>query len=320
MPALALAATGAAFLDLFYWRLFRIMVLTRLPADTIQGRWFVTIGPLPMNLAVLCGTIALVVGLVDMLRSTHFAPVMRRTSLAAFLGIFGAALIALLLIPAERTGVPRVMVIVTMAAGAVLATLITASSLVHPMRRVWRLALFGGLFTWACTLLALVFQHAPLVASFPYAEMTARGLRRATEVGWLVTPVLCAPAVLASGSSLRTRVSYVLGFSAFMASAFTMGIAKVGLRSHFADALYYTMRVELLVEAAPLIYSPLFGIAFGAGCAGLTGKSHARRQGGAALILWLCAGTTPPMPGRMLMLVLATMLLARAAVSDTESD
>lgn len=315
-PLLAVFTAIAAFIDLFYWRVFRLVVLSRMPADVIAGSWAVLVGPVALNLTVLGGVVALFAGLMDLLRSTHFAPVLRRTSLAAFLGIFGAALIALTFIPTERVGVPRVMVIVTIAAGGVLATLMSASALVHSMRGLWRATMLGALATSLFTVFTIALQHAPLLASLPFAEGAAKILRLIAEVAWLITPLLCAPAVLAEGTTTRVRLSYFFGFVAFMLAAFCMGIAKVSLRSHFADALYYTTRVELLVELAPLVYSPLFGITIGAGVAGLLGPSTARQQGGAGLVLWLCAGTMPPSPARMLMLVLATLLLVRGAISD----
>lgn len=317
VPTLAVLAALAAVLDLFYSRIVRVVVLTRIPADQFVGSWAERLLPFFVNVVMVAGTVAVVVGIVDMMRAQSFAPISRRVSIAAFLGVFGAALISLALVPVERVGVPRVMVVVTIAAGCVLQILVLMSTLMHRTLQRFRLACWLALATSLLVLVQFMLTSAPYVAAMPYAEITAVWVKRAAEVAWLVTPVLAAPRVLSDGPSIRTRLSYFFGFVAFMLAAFAMGIAKVALKSRFESALFYTVRVELFASLAPLLYSPFFGLAFGAGIAGIAGPRSARQQGGAALLLWLAAGAMPTSPARMLMSVLAVILLARASVSDT---
>lgn len=317
VPPLAVLAAIAALLDLFYARIVRIVVLERIPADQFVGSWAERILPLFANITAIAGVVAMVSGIVDMMRSHSFAPISRRVSLAAFLGVFGAALIALTLVPVDRGGVPRVMVVVTIASGCVLQILILTSTLMHGPLQRFRLACWSAFAACLLTLLAFVLSGAPYVAALPYADVCALWVKRASEVAWLLTPLFAAPRVLADGTSIRTRLSYFFGFLAFMLAAFSMGIGKVAMKSRFAGALYFAERVELFVVTAPLVYSPFFGLAIGAGIAGILGPRAPRQQAGAALILWLSAGSLPVSPVRMLMGVLAVLLLARASISDS---
>lgn len=309
-PLLGMLAAAAAVFDL---GINRVAVRTLggvLPHDQLiqLSRW----GELPRNLAAICGLVALTIALVAFLRTNVHAPVRRRLSIAGFAGIFLPTTALATLLPAERTSLQ----IVLFATGAanVLAVLLAVTAASRPAPRGIRVGMALVAASALLSFTALVVSLVEPLAHLESGLIAAHWMRNVGEVAYLLVPLAVAVTVFPRGRTLRSRVSIVVGVLAAGTTAALMWWGYSELHSDLTVIVYGATRLELLLEALPQAYVVPIAIGFGVGCAALTSDDATHRQAGAAVLLIIAAGYAAKSPGRLLMMVLGTALLARATL------
>jgi len=310
-PVLGLLATAAALLDLTVNR-----VAVRSLGEAVSREAVLTLsrwGSLPRNLAAVAGLVALTIALLAFLRSSTYGPVRRRLALAGFAGVFLPTTALATFLPTERTTTE--MILFGVGAANVLAVLLGVIAVRLSSPRGIRIGIALGAASCFCGFLSLVLPLVEPLTRVAIAMHATELLRRVGEVAFLSAPGAVAFSIVPRDPSLRSRIAMAVGvFVAFAVVAFVIW-GKMALRSDFDVILYGAMRVRLFLGFAPALYSVPFAIGFGAASAALLSGDPTRRQGGAAVMLFLGAGYAPTAPGQLLMLVLAMALLTRSSVT-----
>lgn len=310
-PLLGMLAMAGAVLDLAINR-FAVRTLGGTMSHeqlVLLSRW----GDLPRNLAAVCGLVALTIALLSFLRTPMHAPVRRRLSIAGFAGIFLPTTALATLLPAERTSA-QIVLFATGAANVlvVLLGLTAARRRAPPGLRTGVVLLSASAFFAFCALVIALVQ--PLAHSRA-GIMTAVVSRGIGEVAFLIAPLAIGLTVFPRPSDLRSRISLGAGLLTFAVTTSLGWWGLAELRSDFAIILYGAERVELLLEAAPLVYVLIFAAATGIGVGALASDDETRRQVGAGVLLLVASGYAARSPSRLLMTVLAVALLARACLA-----
>lgn len=310
-PLLGVVAACAAMIDLAINRVAVRTLGSTLSHDELirLSRW----GDLPRNLAAICGLVALTIALVAFLRTPVHAPVRRRLSIAGFAGIFLPTTALATLLPAERTSLQ----IVLFATGAanVLAVLL---GLTAARGRAPSGIRAGAVMMASSALLAfvaLVMSVVQPIAHMEWGIASARWMRNAGEVAYLLVPVAVGITVFPRGRTPRSRLSLALGVLGGLAIAGLMWWGHSELRTEFTVIVYGATRLELLLETLPEAYVIPISLGFAVGLGALTSDDPTHRQAGAAVLLIVAAGYAAKSPSRLLMMVLGAALLARATLA-----
>jgi hypothetical protein len=257
--------------------------------------------------------VALSAALIAFVRLPGYAPIRRRLSLAAFAGIFLPTVTLATMLPREYTSTQ--LVLFGIGAGNILAVLAALTALRRPgpvgLRIAIAIAAVSCFVAVLALLLGIVEQFSDIVA------LVVLLLRRIGEALWLAVPFAAAATVLPPIERMQRRDGIVLGVSgtAAMATAVVLTVAAIILRDDFGVVFYGSFRLEWLLDLWPQLYVVPIAIYVGVAVHGMLGRDWATRQIGAGLFLFLCAGHAPRAPVRLLFLVLAVMLLARAAIA-----
>ena len=321
-PPLALLAMVAALFELGLARLGYQGLADVLDPATVRDvkDW----ARFPRNLAAVAGVISLAIGLLSFLRLPGFAPVGRRLAVAAFSGIFVPSVVVAAMLPAATLR-PK-LVIFALAAANVLVTLLSMTAVRYRPSRALRVAV-ACLGVAAFSSLAVVglgqLLHvreglwAPIAALFidhaSAAQTFLLGIRHAGELAWLTTLVAGAGALAIGGGSARRhrRVAVWLGVSAVLVIALVASHEVLGHR--FRLAIIWAFRLGLVVDDLPALYALPLGLGLGGALTGLARPEPAARQLAMGLGVWLAAGYAPHTPIQLLYLVLAALLVTRAA-------
>jgi hypothetical protein len=321
-PPLALLAVLAAACELVLARVvWHGLPEVLAPEDLFEVR---RLARFPRNLAAVAGTIALTIGLLGFLRFPGYAPIGRRLAVAAFSGIFVPSVVVSAVLRPEL--LRRKLVIFALAAANVMVTLVAMTAVRYRADRALRIGLALASATGLLTLLFVgVGQLAQaeggiwdsvaalLTARTTTVETVLIVLRHSGELCWVgVLACVCfAVAHDRGGPGMRMRIVW----TSVLVVAFTAGILL--LRSatghRFRFVLFGTLRLGLFLDDAPALYALPLAIGLAAACVGLARSEPTQRQIGAGMLAWVCAGFAPHTPIQLLYMVLATMLLARAA-------
>lgn len=311
IPVLGLLAAVAALASLAVNGFLVQALAGAVPHPTLiqLDRW----GDLPRNLAAIAGTIALGAALYGFLRYPRYAPIRRRLLLAGFAGIFIPTVALAAILPAER--VPVDVIQFSMSAASILTVFFGLTGLRWPAPRSVRLAL--GLLT-ASVFLAFGWFVLDWLDPLTGWGSIALVLRRAGEIAYLAVPLVAAGGTL----PLLARERRIGGLVAFGATTLVVLAAfialRLTLRADFAIVLYGAQRVEILLDAAPLVYAFPLSVAFGVAAAALASRDGTFRQAGTALLLVVAGGYAPRAPAHLLMMVLGAALLSRVAIALAE--
>lgn len=91
------------------------------------------------------------------------------------------------------------------------------------------------------------------------------------------------------------------------------------LGEDFPVVLYHAQRVHLLLELAPFVHTLPICFALAGGIAGLLNSAAGKRQLALCALLFVSAGYNPHAPGRLLLLSLGMLLLARYTITLGET-
>ena len=323
VPPLAVLAVVAGLVELLLARAIWHGMTETLDATTLFE--LRRLARFPRNLAAVAGVVALLVSLIAFLRLPGYASIALRLVVASLSGIFLPCVVVAALLPPAM--LRRNLVIFGLAAANVLVALVTMSAARYRPERVLRVAL--GL-AGATALLTLMFvglgqlvraegsgfwgSLGALLAAQPGATEKVRlALRHAGELSWLGVLIACSlVAVWDRGrAAMRARV----GGAVALVVALTAGlVALEQLIGHrFRFLLFGSFRLDLIVDQAPLLYALPLAMGLAGALVALFRRDSGMRQLGAGMLAWLIAGFAPHTPIQLLYLVLAGLLLARAA-------
>jgi len=311
-PLLAGLAAIASLVDTLVSRLAAPTLASRAPLPVTRAV-FAT-GDVAMNLAAITGLVALGGILLEVLRRGRFGSLFHRLTIAGFAGVFLPSVALSAALPRAHT-TPQ-LVIVTTGAAFVLAVLFGMSAL--PARSPLPLRIAVGLVTIgaAASLLSMLLLYAPWMRQRGGGEVGVALLAHIAELAWLGTPVCAALALRPDLRSRRGRTALVLALATGTALSLGFRMLRAVARSQLGDVLYYALRVQLLLEAAPLAYTIGVTLAVMLAVVALLARESWRRQLGAAVLLLVAAGVTPRMPGTLLMFVLGATMLGRLALAQ----
>ena len=311
-PLLAGLAAIAALVDTLVSRLAAPTLASRAPLPVTRAV-FAT-GDVAMNLAAITGLVALGGILIEVLRRGRFGSLFHRLTVAGFAGVFLPSVALSAALPRAHT-TPQ-LVIVTTGAAFVLAVLFGMSALPArsplPLRVAVALVTLGA----AASLLSMLLLYAPWMRQRGGGEVGAALLAHIAELTWLGTPVCAALALRPDLRSRRGRTALVLALGIGTALSLGFRMLRAVARSQLGDVLYYALRVQLLLDAAPLAYTIGVTLAVMLAVVALLARESWRRQLGAAVLLLVAAGVTPRMPGTLLMFVLGATMLGRLALAQ----
>jgi len=315
-PLLAIVSAFAALADVGCNRILVPMIAGHVDDDFV--RWLVGIGAWPRNLAALAGLVALTIALVSYLRMRGYASMVRRLFVASFAGIFMPTVVLAIVMPRERT--QGEVVIFATAAANILATLLASTSTRARAPVAWRAgAGLVGLATF-CSLAWLTASRVRGIALTSVGPKLAALSAGAAELGYIAVLVLVAALVVPRSPRIRDRIALGVGVATLVASLAAFVVSWRWLRADFATVLYAAQRVDLLIDAAPLVYAVPIAVALGGGVAALCGADAIRRQAGAGLLLFTAAGCAPRSPGALLTMLLGAALISRAVLARAATD
>ncbi|MBX3274314.1 MAG: hypothetical protein KF729_28870 [Sandaracinaceae bacterium] len=320
-PPLALVAVVAAAFELALARVGWNALPDVLDLETLRA--LRDLSRFPRNLAAVAGILGVVVALTALLRHPGFASIPRRLSIAAFSGIFVPSLLVATVLP--YASLRARLVIFALAAANVLVTLVALTGLryraplgVRIAAAAMALAAFGSLLVVGIGLVSaaeggVLGLLASLLAREPSTtQAVLLGLRHAAELAWFVVPLAGGFAILHGEPAGRSR-RFVLAALVLVAVVVAC-VALRGLIGHrFRLMVFAAFRFGLLLDDVPLLYAVPFGAGLGGVVVGLASRRAELRQLAAGLALWLFAGYAPHTPIQLLYLVLAALLVARAA-------
>ena len=311
-PVLSALATVAAFVDLALKR----VVLPPLSGRVEHGlllrahRW----GDFASNLCAVAAVAAILAGLVVFVRSDRHTNLLRRVMLACFGAMF-LATGAFAAVGPQYVGSIGQLVRFGTGAANVLGVLVMMIALRKVERPMSRVVAGGAALVASFSLLAQVtelFGRRKLSAQALGAYEVLRGLG---ECCYLALLVAAAVLFVPRGRGWRDRVAVGAGgvLAGLAGTAAYMAQAQFG--RDYRLLLYHAQRVAWFLDSAVGLYVVPLGIGIGGALAALLSCERVRVQAGMGMTLLLSAAYAPRAPGRLLMLVLGMILLARALIA-----
>jgi hypothetical protein len=276
------------------------------------SRW----GDFATNLAVIAGTIALAPALLAFVRRNGIVRPHRRILLAAFCGIFLPSVLATTVL--ERTRTSTEIVRFAFASALLISAIVGLSAArATPMR-------WGRVLGWCVTVMPIAILitevwHMATERRIDVWILQAYELTRSLgEITYLATLALLVTLLLPVDGRLRTRIAHGVASMVLVTVLGGMYLAERALQRDYALVLYQAQHVSLLLDLWPRGYSAPIALVIAAAAAAVIGGASHQRQGAAAAMLLLASGYAPQTPARMLTLVLAMVLLARAIAARAE--
>lgn len=322
-PALALLATCAALFELMLGRVgwHGLTELAGPETVRVMGRW----ARLPRNLAAVAGLVTLVFGLLHYLRFPGLASIGRRLAVAAVAGIFVPSILVATFLPhaSLRPG----LVLFGLFASNVLVTLLGLSALGYRGPAAVRVAIIALTITTTFSLLVLGIARLAEIQGGPWGWLAAMvqrnptttqvvnlGLRHLGELAWHAVPLAIAWTTIVGEPAERTKARVGTGLAlAVVVVAAVLALATSVGGHRFPLVMFGSFGWMLLVDQIPAVYAISIGAAIAGGIVGLSRSRPEAQQLSMGGLLWLCAGYAPHTPVRLLYLVLAGVLLVRAA-------
>ena len=313
-PPLAGLAAAAGLAALLIDQVALPLLAKPLDHSVLLGlsRW----GDFATNLAVIAGTIALAPALFAFVRRNAVVRPHRRILLAGFCGIFLPSVLAATVF--ERTRTSTEIVRFAFASALLISSIVSFSAArATPLRAGRALAACATVMPIAI-LLAEVWNLASQQRIDVWILHAFEFTRALGELTYLAMLVLLVALLLPTERTLRTRIAHAIASLALVTVLAGLYLAEHALQRDYALVLYQAQRVSLLLDLWPRAYSAPIALVIAAAVAALVGGAPYQRQGAAAGMLLLASGYAPQTPARMLTLVLASVLLARAIVARAE--
>lgn len=322
MPPLAMLAVVAALFELTLARLVWHGLTETIDSSLLfEAR---RLARFPRNLAAVAGLVAVITALLGFLRLPGYASITRRLVVAAFSGIFVPSVVVATLLPAAL--VKRKLVIFGLMAANILVTLITLTATRYRPERLLRVSVVLACVTAASTLASIGLGQlmevrggllgvigALMSARAKSTESVLLTMRHAGELSWL--GVLVSGALAAVWDRGKERIRSRVASGVVLTVAFTVGwvVLEQLIGHRFRFLLFGGFRLALFTDQLGLAYALPLALGSTGGLMALVRADAAMRQLGAGLLAWLASGFAPHTPIQLLYLVLAALLLSRAA-------
>jgi hypothetical protein len=275
-------------------------------------RW----GGFARNLSVVSALVALVFCLVALPSKKNGLPLSERAGIAVFGWVLIPIVASMTFLPREWTR-PELVLVVAGLANALILLLVVAG--MH-----WRStkAILGALIlTMIAAFSGMVSMIVTLVGNRAYWQQTERlanAFQWSGELAYLAVPLCLGLVVVISLRKSRGKVAMALSILA--AGAVTVGMLAWQHTEgrDWPAILYGALRLDFLPDRYTMGYAIPLAIGWAVTTAAALSEDPARRQIGAALLLFLSGGYAPLAPAALITTTLGVALLARSALAIAE--
>ncbi len=261
------------------------------------------------NLAVIAGTIALLAGVLSVVRAGAGVSLPRRA--------FGLVLLVLLLravaIATLRERQDTTSENVYLAVGAADFLCVLCGMAAIDIARTYLARVLAILATSVplLSMLATTLSVAPDVHLDPWKRHSYDILAALGELSYLALLLASPLAFMPRERTPRALFARSAGFATLGAVLALMHAARSTLQADFGLLVYHAQRVSLLLDRWPFGYALPFAAALAAASSAMIAGGR-RYQAGAGVLLVFVSGYAPETPGRLLTMTLGFVLLARA--------
>jgi hypothetical protein len=270
-------------------------------------------GQFAANLAVIAGFIAMIFGVVSVVRGEP-----RLSKRRKILGLlFGALLMRAVVVATlfDRTATTTENVYLAVGAANLLAVLIGMTAIERVRGRFLRAVSLLVTAVPLFAMLTVILELSGDVALDPWKQKAHVALAASGELTYLGLLLASFPLLVPRALRGRDLVARSVGLVVLIATLYGMRAAYGALPADYNVLLYNAQRIGLLLDRWPLAYTFPLCLALSAVATALVSGHAARTQAALGILLYFASGYAPRAPGRLLTMTLGAFLLSRALIA-----
>jgi hypothetical protein len=271
------------------------------------------VGRFALNLSVLAALVALAFALGSLASRHSELPMSARASLAAFGWVLIPIVSLMTILPMALTRRELILVVAALSHAIILLFVVAGLHWrsLPAMVATMILALVASLSGLAAMSTAMLGERF----FWSQTERLANAFHWSGELAYLAVPFAVAFVLRIPWGTARGKAAIGLStlVAAVVAVAFALLSRAVG--GDLSTLVYGALKVDLLPARYAVFYAVPLGMGWAVTAAAAFSSDSARRQLGAALLLWLSAGYAPRTPSALVLTVLGVALLARTSIA-----